>query len=117
MNVYALLHDRILAALRALQAEGALAQGLDFANVEVAPPRDATHGDLACNAALVLAKAARMKPRDIAEKLAAKLEGDADIDKIEAAGPGFLNLSLRPAFWHGVVAAILKEGPDYGRAT
>ena len=117
MNVYALLHDRILAALQALQAEGALAQGLDFTNVEVAPPRDAAHGDLACNAALVLAKAAKMKPRDIADKLAAKLEGDADIDRIEVAGPGFLNLSLRPAFWHGVVAAILKEGPDYGRAT
>jgi len=116
MNVYALVHSRILAALRALQADGALAQGLDCANVEVAPPRDAAHGDLACNAALVLAKAARMKPRDIADKLAARLEGDADIDRIEVAGPGFLNLSLRPAFWHGVVAAILKEGPDYGRA-
>ena len=116
MNVYALVHSRILAALQALQADGALAQGLDFANVEVAPPRDAAHGDLACNAALVLAKAARMKPRDIADKLAAKLEADADIDKIEVAGPGFLNLSLRPAFWHGVVAAILKEGADYGRA-
>ena len=116
MNVYALVHSRILAALQALQADGALAQGLDFANVEVAPPRDAAHGDLACNAALVLAKAAKMKPRDIADKLAAKLEADADIDKIEVAGPGFLNLSLRPAFWHGVVAAILEEGPDYGRA-
>ena len=116
MNVYALVHSRILAALQALQADGALAQGLDFANVEVAPPRDAAHGDLACNAALVLAKAAKMKPRDIADKLAEKLEADADIDKIEVAGPGFLNLSLRPAFWHGVVAAILKEGADYGRA-
>ena len=70
MNVYALVHSRILAALQALQADGALAQGLDFANVEVAPPRDAAHGDLACNAALVLAKAAKMKPRDIADKLA-----------------------------------------------
>src|SRR6185503_11110537 len=116
MNVYALVHSRILAALKALQADGALAQGLDFTNVEVAPPRDATHGDLASNAALVLAKAAKMKPRDIADKLADKLEGDADIVKIEVAGPGFLNLSLRPAFWHGVIAAILKEGPDYGRA-
>ena len=116
MNVYALVHSRILAALQALQADGVLAQGLDFANVEVAPPRDAAHGDLACNAALVLAKAARMKPRDIADKLAEKLKADADIDKIEVAGAGFLNLRLRPAFWHGVVAAILKEGLDFGRA-
>jgi arginyl-tRNA synthetase len=115
MNAYALVHDRILAALEALQAEGALAQGLDLANVEVAPPRDAAHGDLACNAALVLAKAAEAKPRDIAEKLAGKLRGDADIERVEVAGPGFLNLSFRPGFWQGVVEAILREGANYGR--
>ena len=116
MNVHALVRSRILAALQALQADGVLPEGLDFANVEVASPRDAAHGDLACNAALVLAKAAQMSPRDIADKLGQKLEADADIDKIEVAGAGFLNLSFRPAFWHGVVAAILKEGADYGRA-
>ena len=116
MNVYALVHARILAALRALQTEGALAQGLDFANIEVVPPRDPAHGDLASNAALVLAKAARMKPRDIAEKLVAKLRNDADIDTIEIAGPGFVNLRFRPSFWHEVVRAILKEGQAYGRA-
>jgi len=116
MNVYALVHGRILAALQALQADGVLAGGLDFANIEVAPPRDAAHGDLACNAALVLAKAAKAKPRDIADKLAAKLGAEAEVEKIEVAGPGFLNLSLRPAFWHGVVKAILQEGVDYGRA-
>jgi arginyl-tRNA synthetase len=116
MNVYALVHSRILVALQALQAEGTLAQGLDFANVEVAPPRDAAHGDLASNAALVLAKAAKAKPRDIADRLAAKLEADADVERVEVAGPGFLNLSLRPAFWQDVVKAILQEGADYGRA-
>ncbi|HZT48390.1 MAG TPA: arginine--tRNA ligase [Hyphomicrobiaceae bacterium] len=116
MNVYALVHARILSALKALQAEGQLPAGLDFAKVEVAPPREASHGDLATNAALVLAKAAAMKPRDIAERLAARLESDADIERVEVAGPGFLNLSFRPAFWQGVVAAILKEGPAYGRA-
>jgi arginyl-tRNA synthetase len=116
MNVYALVHSRILAALQAMQGDGALPQALDFASIEVAPPRDAAHGDLACNAALVLAKAAQMRPRDIADKLGARLEADADIDKIEVAGAGFLNLSFRPAFWHSVVAAILKEGADYGRA-
>lgn len=116
MNVYALVHARILAALGALQAEAALPQGLDFKNVEVAPPRDAAHGDLASNAALVLAKSASMKPRDIAEKLAEKLRADADIAKVEVAGPGFLNLGFHPSFWHGVVAAILKEGGAYGRS-
>jgi arginyl-tRNA synthetase len=116
MNVYALVHGRILEALKALEAEGALPSGLDFAHVEVAPPRDAAHGDLASNAALVLAKAARMKPRDIAQLLADRLKADPDIERIEVAGPGFVNLGLRPAFWQGVVTAVLKEGPAYGRA-
>ena len=109
MNVYALVHARILAALGALQADGAVPQGLDFGNVEVVPPRDASHGDLASNAALVLAKSAGMKPRDIADKLAEKLRADADIAKVEVAGPGFLNLSFHPGFWQGVVKAILER--------
>ena len=116
MNVYALVHSRILSALQALEADGALPAGLDFAKVEVSPPREAAHGDLATNAALVLSKAAKMKPRDIADKLAEKLKADTDIQRIEVAGPGFLNLSLQPAFWHGVVAAILNTGRAYGRA-
>ena len=93
-----------------------LPRGWTLPTSRSSPPRDAAHGDLACNAALVLAKAAKMSPRDIADKLGQKLEADADIDKIEVAGAGFLNLSFRSAFWHGVVAAILKEGADYGRA-
>jgi arginyl-tRNA synthetase len=116
MNVYALVHARILAALGALQGDGAVPQGLDFGNVEVVPPRDASHGDLACNAALVLAKSANMKPRDIADKLAEKLRADADIAKVEVAGPGFLNLSFHPGFWQGVVKAILAQGPAFGRS-
>jgi len=116
LNVYALVRGRVVEALHALAREGGLAAGLDLANVEVSPPRDAAYGDLACNAAMVLAKAAKMKPRDIADRLAAKLRADADIEKVEVAGPGFLNMSFVPAFWHQVVSAILKEGADYGRA-
>src|SRR5215468_2666898 len=106
MNVYALVHGRILDALKALQAEGALPPGLDFGNVEVAPPRDAAHGDLASNAALVLAKAAKMQPRAIAELATGKLRADADVATVDVAGAGFLNLTFRPAFWQRVVAAI-----------
>lgn len=116
MNIYTTVRSRILGALQSLQAEGALPAPLDFAKVEVVPPRDATHGDLATNAGLVLAKPAGMQPRDVAGKLGAKLKADPDIDKIEVAGPGFLNLTFRQAFWHGVVAAILRAGPAYGRA-
>jgi arginyl-tRNA synthetase len=116
MNVYALVHGRILDALKALQAEGALPPGLDFGNVEVAPPRDAAHGDLASNAALVLAKQAKMQPRAVAELAAGKLRADADVATVDVAGAGFLNLTFRPAFWQRVVAAILQEGAAYGQA-
>src|SRR5215510_14906802 len=115
MNVYGLVRGRIVDALKALQAEGALAPGLDFSNVEVAPPRDAAHGDLASNAALVLAKSAKIKPRAIAELATGKLRADPDFEKIEVAGAGFLNFTFRPAFWQRVVAAILQEGAAYGR--
>jgi arginyl-tRNA synthetase len=116
MNAYALVQSRIVAALAALEREGALPPGLDFAATEVAPPREAAHGELAANAALVLAKSARLPPRAIAEKLAAKLAAAPDIAKVEIAGPGFVNLTFEPRFWQAVVAQILKEGADYGRS-
>jgi arginyl-tRNA synthetase len=115
MNVHALVHVRVVAALEALQSEGLLPQGLDFANVEVTPPRDPAHGDLASNAALVLAKQAKMKPRDIADRLAEKMRALPEVDAIEVAGAGFLNLKFNPSFWHGVVAAILAQGTEFGR--
>jgi arginyl-tRNA synthetase len=115
MNAHALVHARIVSALEALQREGTLPEGLEFVNVEVSPPREAAHGDLASNAALVLAKAAKMKPRDIAEKLAQKLRALPEVETVEVAGAGFLNLRFAPRFWQDVVAAILKEGDAYGR--
>jgi len=116
MNVFARVEARVVAALEALKHEGALPRDLKLAAIEVEVPRDPTHGDLSTNAALVLAKAARMKPRDIAEKLKAKLEGDGDIAQAAVAGPGFLNLTFKPEFWHDLVRTILKEGGDYGRS-
>ena len=109
MNVYALVHSCILDALKALQADGALPAGLDFANVEVAPPRDAAHGDLASNAAMVLAKSARMKPRDIAQALADRLKSDPDVEKVEA----------RPKRRQQVAGGVLGRAPgvaaEHGR--
>ncbi len=116
MNVFARVEHRVVAALEALKDDGALPADLTISGIEVETPRDPTHGDLSTNAALVLAKPARMKPRDIAERLQEKLQGDADIDEATVAGPGFLNLTFKPAFWQGVVRTILEEGPDYGRA-
>ncbi|HWB46424.1 MAG TPA: arginine--tRNA ligase [Hyphomicrobiaceae bacterium] len=116
MNVYALVQSRIRAALAALEKAGALPAGLDLSAGEVAPPRDSAHGDLASNAALVLAKPAKANPREIAEKIAAELRAAEDIEKVEVAGPGFINIALKPAVWHAVVADILRERGDYGRA-
>ncbi len=115
MNVFARVEERVVAALEALKAEGALPAELSVSGIEVTTPRDPTHGDLATNAALVLAKPAGMKPRDIADKLKEKLEADDDVAQAEVAGPGFLNLTFKPAFWHHVVRTILEEGADYGR--
>ncbi|MFA5950480.1 MAG: arginine--tRNA ligase [Hyphomicrobium sp.] len=116
MNVLALVEAKVLRALEALETEGLLPQGLDKSAVAVEAPRDATHGDLACNAAMVLAKPAKMKPRDIAAALQGKLAADADVVGADVAGPGFLNLRMRPEFWHAVVQAILAE-EAYGRSS
>ncbi|OIQ43512.1 MAG: arginine--tRNA ligase [Roseobacter sp. MedPE-SWde] len=116
MNLFSDIRALVIDSLTAMTAEGALPEGLDFANVAVEPPRDSAHGDMATNAAMVLAKPAKMKPRDIADALAAKLAQDARIASAEVAGPGFLNLRLSPVVWQSVLGAVLEGGLDYGRA-
>ncbi len=117
MNLFSEIRGLVLDALAQMQSEGALPEGLSFDNVAVEPPRDAAHGDMATNAAMVLAKPAKMKPRDIADVLAGKLASDARITSADVAGPGFLNLRLAPSVWQGVLAAVLEKGTDYGRST
>ena len=117
MNLFSDLRGLVTETLAEMQRDGALPEGLDFANVTVEPPRDAAHGDMATNAAMVLAKPAGMKPRDIAEALAGRLLADARIVSVDVAGPGFLNLRLAPVVWQGVVAAVLHQGAEFGRST
>ncbi|MFT3689931.1 arginine--tRNA ligase [Paenirhodobacter sp.] len=117
MNLFADMRAVVIAALDEMMAGGALPAGLDTSNVTVEPPRDALHGDMATNAAMVLAKPAGLKPREIAETLAAKLSADPRIAAAEVAGPGFLNLRLAPGVWGDVTRAALAEGNDYGRST
>lgn len=116
MNLFADMRAVVIAALDQMMAEGALPAGLDTSNVAVEPPRDPLHGDMATNAAMVLAKPAGAKPREIADALAAKLIADSRIAAAEVAGPGFLNLRLAPGVWAEVTRAALVEGRDYGRA-
>ncbi len=116
MNLFTDLRGVVVEALDQMAQAGELPAGLDYGNVTVEPPRDPAHGDMATNAAMVLAKPAGMKPRDIAERLAARLT-DPRIAAAEVAGPGFLNLRLSPQVWQGVVKAALSEGTDFGRST
>jgi len=116
MNIFSDIRALVTDALDALAKDGVLPTGLSHDNVTVEPPRDPAHGDMATNAAMVLSKPARMKPRDIAEALADRLAGDARIDTAEVAGPGFLNLRLSGDVWRGVVAGVLRQGDAYGRS-
>ncbi len=116
MTLYTRFAAHIDAALDTLVAAGTLPGGLDRRNVTVEPPRDASHGDLATNAAMVLAKPAGTNPRVLAEALAAELGRLDDVDSVAVAGPGFINLKLTDDAWRGELSAIPAAGADYGRA-
>ena len=117
MNLFRYFHDEIVAALVRLSETGALPPGLDFSRVTAEPPREAAHGDVATNAAMVLAKPAGRKPRELAEALAAELTKLPAVVAAEVAGPGFLNLRLADDFWYDRLAEILSEGVAYGASS
>jgi len=114
-NIFALVLDKVRAANTALAADGVMPAGLDQSRVVVEPPRDPAHGDMATNAAMVLAKDAGKKPRDLAEAIAGKLRADPLIDKVDVAGPGFINLTLKPTAWIAELRTVLAAGAGYGR--
>jgi arginyl-tRNA synthetase len=93
-----------------------LPEGLDTSRVTVEPPRDASHGDMATNAAMVLSKQAKMNPKQLAEQLVEKLKAHPDISEISVAGPGFINWRLRDSFWRAQVSAVLAAGTDWGKS-
>ena len=115
MNIFAEIRSAVIETLDAMVADGELPSGLNWGNVAVEPPRDAAHGDMATNAAMVLAKPAGQPPRQIAESLAERLKGGR-IAVAEVAGPGFLNLRLHPDVWHDVVAEAIDAGHSYGHS-
>jgi len=116
MSLYARYAALLDGVLDALEAEGALPAGLDRKAVAVEPPRDSSHGDLATNAAMVLAKGARSNPRALAALIAPKLEALPDVTEVSIAGPGFINLTLRDDVWRSELATILSQGEAYGRS-
>ncbi len=114
MNLFRHFRDLVLGEVDALVAEGRLKSALDTDRIAVEPPRDATHGDVTTNAAMVLAGSAGIKPRDLAALLAGRLENLDEVAAVEIAGPGFINLRLHQPFWHARLAEILAAGTAYG---
>ncbi len=115
-HLFADVLARVHAICAALASEGNWPAGTDFSRVVVEPPRDASHGDMATNAAMVLAKEAKAKPRDLAEAIAARLRADPLIEKVDVAGPGFINLALKASAWTDALRTVLREGEAFGRA-
>jgi arginyl-tRNA synthetase len=113
-HLFADVLARVHAVCGALAVEGGWPARIDLSRVVVEPPRDASHGDMATNAAMVLAKEARLKPRDLAEAIAARLRDDDLIASVDVAGPGFINLTLKPSAWADALRTVLREGAAYG---
>ena len=112
-HLFADVLSRVQGVCSALAAEDGWPNA-DLSRVVVEPPRDASHGDMASNAAMVLAKDAGAKPRDLAERIAEKLRADELIEKVDIAGPGFINLTLKAAVWARALRTVLREGSAYG---
>lgn len=115
-HLFADVLARVHAVCATLTAEGVLPAGVDLARVVVEPTKDASHGDMATNAAMVLAKEAKAKPRDLAEAIAGKLRADDLVASVDVAGPGFINLTLKNSAWADALRAVLRDGAAYGQS-
>ena len=117
MNIFADFNERVIKVVEALDLKDKDGGVVDVSRIAVEPPRDASHGDLAINAAMVLAKPTGQNPRVLAERLAEELRKDKDIAAVDVAGPGFVNLRLTDGFWQTHLRSLLKVGTDFGRST
>ena len=116
MSIFSDFTQRLLSHLQSAQDAGQIPSALETSRVTVEPPRDPSHGDLATNIAMVLAKPASMPPRDIAAVIADRLAQDVDIKSVEIAGPGFINIRLQTKIWHDAVGNVLTVGAGFGRS-
>lgn len=116
MNLFAEFDNRIKNALETLEIIRENRSVVDFGRLTVEPPRDQSHGDVATNAAMVLAKPLGTNPRALAEIIAEALRGDADISEVSVAGPGFINIRLSTGYWQQMLAKMIAQGTDYGRS-
>ncbi len=114
MNIFSYFEQKVKKSIQ--EIEFVTEKEIDLSRVSVELPRDPSHGDLATNAAMVLAKQVGMAPRKLAEKIVAGLENDADILSTTIAGPGFINIVVKPEFWSSHLAVIVREQDAYGRS-
>jgi len=117
MNVFQVFTEHVRSAVTTLAQAGVFPSPPDLSRIVVEPPREASHGDLATNAAMALAKDAGLKPRDLAEKIATELRKLREVTGTEIAGPGFINMTLDPAVWRMALAVIIRDGAEYGRSS
>ncbi len=117
MNTFADFNNRIKKAVEQIDIKTKEGRAPDLSRITVEPPRDASHGDLATNVAMVLAKSAGRNPRELAGDIAGALKADPDIADVDVAGPGFINLRLSPAFWQARLKDMLAAAGDFGRST
>jgi arginyl-tRNA synthetase len=116
MDVFIGFHGHVLAAVQQLKHDGVVPQDASVEGITLTAPKDPTHGDLATNAAMVLAKVAKIPPRKLAERIVPLIASDPGIEKVEIAGPGFINLTLARAFWPSVLRMVLEQGDAYGKS-
>jgi arginyl-tRNA synthetase len=116
MNIFTNFQTHVLEAVKALQTDGMLPAALDITKITSEPPRDISHGDIATNVAMVLAKPAGLNPRILAEALVAKLQSAEDVKSLLIAGPGFINATLNADVWPRVLSSVLEQKHDFGRS-
>jgi arginyl-tRNA synthetase len=117
MNLFADFETRIKAILTEKVIPEDKREVADLARLVVEPPRDASHGDLATNAAMVLSKAMGMNPRALAEQIIPHLEADADVEAVSVAGPGFINIKLAAAYWRQLLGSVIRNAEDFGKSS
>ena len=117
MDVFNHLKGIIEGEVIALSASGKLPANINVKKIIAEPPRDAAHGHIASNVALVLSKEARLAPRELGELLVERLEALDIVSECNMAGPGFLNLRMIDSFWHSQLKRIIFEGINYGKSS
>ena len=117
MNLYTHFGQQLTGVLETLCEQGVLPSGTSFEHITVEPPRDPSHGDIATNAAMALAKFAKMPPRDLAQKITELLTQIDDVEKADIAGPGFINITITSEFWQKILIAAFDQENLYGRSS